>query len=430
MKPLIITPSPNLHGQIHVPGDKSISHRSLLLGALAQGDSHIQGFLPGGDCLATLNCLQELGVKIDLHGADAVVVHGKGTHGLSGSQTHLNCIRSGTTLRLMTGLLAGQMFDSILTGEEQLLHRPMLRVTQPLCEMGADIQDSNGKAPLYIRGMPLVGHEHFLKVASAQVKSALILAGLYAEGKTIIHQPGPARDHTERMLRAMGANIETSGLTVAISRSNTLTPIDLVVPGDISSAAFPIIAGIISPGSKVTIERIGVNPTRTGLLDILMTMGARIEIENLPDQGDEPVANITVYSSQISGVNVYGDLVVRMIDEFPVFAVAATQAHGTTVLRDASELRVKETDRIATVVTELSAMGANIQALPDGFIIEGPTPLLGGAVSSHGDHRLAMALAIAGLVSKEETIVDDIECTFDSFPGFVQLMKVIGAKYD
>jgi 3-phosphoshikimate 1-carboxyvinyltransferase len=333
-------------------------------------------------------------------------------------------------MRLLAGILAGQTFESTLTSDPQLLRRPMRRITEPLRQMGAEIEDTDGRAPLTIHGRSLRGCEHTLPVASAQVKSALLLAGLYADGPTIVRQPGPARDHTERMLAAMGAAIELDGLTITLTPSpSPLAPLTLTIPGDISSAAFLLVAAAMVPGSEVAIERVGVNPTRTGLLDVLQAMGAKIVLANERTESGEPVADVTVHTSELVGVEVGGDTVVRMIDEFPVLAVAATQAHGTTRVRDAAELRVKETDRIAAIVTGLQALGAHIDPLPDGFIIHGPTPLHGATVDSHSDHRLAMALAVAGLVAKGETIVENAECIDDSFPGFVELMERLAASH-
>jgi len=413
-----------------MPGDKSISHRALLLGALAKGPSRINGFLPSSDCFATLTCLRALGIQIEMHNETALTIHGQGLRGLQAPGAALNCARSGTTMRLLAGILAGQAFASTLTGDPQLLQRPMRRIAEPIRRMGGQIETHDGHAPLTIRGRQLCGCEHNLPIASAQVKSALLLAGLYADGPTTIHQPGPARDHTERMLAAMGAAIETAGLTITLHPCPSLSPVPVSIPGDISSAAFPLVAAALIPDSSVTIRDVGVNPTRTGLLDVLGAMGADIVVENRRNWGNEPLADVTVRASDLVGVEVRGNTVVRMIDELPVLAVAATQARGTTVVRDAAELRVKETDRIATVVTELRSLGARIEPLPDGFVVKGPTPLRGAVVDSHGDHRLAMALSIAGLIAGERVVVEDAECVEDSFPGFVEWMRQIGARYD
>ena len=417
-----------LRGRVRVPGDKSISHRALLLGALADGASRISSFLPSGDCLVTLACLRALGVEIETRDATTLTVHGRGLRGLRAPTAALNCARSGTTMRLLTGILAGQSFGCTLTGAPQLLRRPMRRIVEPLRRMGAEIEDTEGHAPLTVRGRQLHGCDHPLAVASAQVKSALLLAGLDADGPTTVRQPGPARDHTERMLDAMGAAIEVSGLTVTLSPpSSPLSPLCLTIPGDISSAAFLWVTAALVPDSEITVAGVGINPTRAGLLDVLRAMGAEIVLEDGREQGNEPVADVTVCTSDLVGVEVGGDTVVRMIDEFPVLAVAATQARGITVVRDAAELRVKETDRIATAVAELRALGASIEPLPDGFVVQGPTPLHGAVVDSHGDHRLAMALAVAGLIAKGEVVVENAECIADSCPGFAELMGGIGA---
>jgi 3-phosphoshikimate 1-carboxyvinyltransferase len=428
MSQLTVRPGASLRGRVCVPGDKSISHRALLFGALAEGDSRIEGFLPSGDCLATLACLRALGVEIERLDKTALVVHGCGLRSLQKPATPLDCVRSGTAMRLLAGILAGQPFDSVLTGDEQLLRRPMRRVIEPLRAMGAEIKDADGCAPLTIHGQNLHGREHTLAVASAQVKSALLLAGLYADGPTVVRQPGPARDHTERMLMAMGAKIAVDGLDVTLTPVDALTPNSLTVPGDISSAAFLLVAAVLIEGSEITVEGVGINPTRTGLLGVLGEMGAGIAVENARVQGGEPVADVTVHFSSLRSVEVGGDTVVRMIDEFPILAVAATQGCGTTVVRDAAELRVKETDRIAVIVEGLQAMGARIEPQPDGFIVEGPTPLKGVVVDSHGDHRLAMALAVAGMIAEGETVVEQAECIPDSFPGFVNLIKELGGE--
>jgi 3-phosphoshikimate 1-carboxyvinyltransferase len=419
---LVVKSSGPLCGRISVPGDKSISHRALLLGGLADGVSHFTGFLPSADCLATVGCMRALGVAVEREGETTLRVHGRGLRGLQAPSAPLDCVRSGTTMRLLAGILAGQPFASTLAGDPQLLRRPMRRVVEPLRQMGAEIDATGGRAPLRIHGRRLRGHDHHLAVASAQVKSALLLAGLNADGPTIVRQPGPARDHTERMLAAMGAEIATHELVVTLSLGGSLAPLAVDIPGDLSSAAFLLVAATLVPGSQLTIAGVGVNPTRTGLLDVLDAMGAHIRLEGRREQGHEPVADLTVRPAALTAARVGGPTVVRMIDEFPVLAVAATQADGTTLVSDASELRVKETDRIATVVAELQKMGAQIEALPDGFRVEGPRPLRGATVDSHGDHRLAMALAVAGLVASGETRVENSGCIADSFPGFEAIL--------
>ena len=418
-----------LRGVVRIPGDKSISHRALLLGAIADGNTEISGFLPCNDTRATVGCMRKLGIEIEVRDSTSLVVHGRGAHGLRSADTSLDCARAGTAIRLLTGLLAGQPFETILTGDTQLQRRPMNRVVEPLARMGAEIETTDGHAPLTVHGRPLHGITYRMPIASAQVKSAILLAGLYADSPTTVHQPGPARDHTERMLAAMGAEIETEGNAVTIVPS-TLYPVPIDVPGDFSSAAFPLVAALLVPDSVITLRGVGINPTRTGLLDVLAAMGAEIEVKGFNRAGNEPVADLRVRTAKLRGVEIGGETVVRMIDEFPILAVAASQADGTTVVHDAAELHVKETDRIAAVVTELRKLGAKIEPRPDGFIVEGPTRLRGASVSSHGDHRLAMSLAVAGLIADGITAIDDVKCATDSFPGFVELMRTLGGNYD
>jgi 3-phosphoshikimate 1-carboxyvinyltransferase len=427
MEELVIREGGALRGRVRVPGDKSISHRTLLLGMLADGNSHVRGFLPAADCLATLGCVRALGVAVERPEPTALIIHGRGLDGLRRPDAPLNCVRSGTSMRLLAGILAGQPFESTLTGDPQLLRRPMERIARPLRRMGAEIETVEGHAPLTIHGRRLHGHDHALPVASAQVKSAILLAGLYAEGETIVRQPGPARDHTERMLVAMGADITVTGLNVILAPSPphplTLSPLSLTVPGDISSAAFLLVAGLLVPGSEVGIEGVGVNETRTGLLDVLAGMAADVALDDRREQGGEPVADLTARASALRGTTIAGEMVVRMIDEFPVLAVAATQAEGETVVREAEELRVKETDRIAVIASELRKMGARIEPQPDGFVVEGPTRLQGAVVDSHGDHRIAMALAVAGLIAQGQTTIKNTACIADSFPGFEDVLQ-------
>jgi 3-phosphoshikimate 1-carboxyvinyltransferase len=438
----VIRPAKLLCGKVRVPGDKSISHRAVMLGGLASGASHIQGFLPSGDCLATVACMRALGIHVEQLDPTSttgqmLLVFGQGLYGLRPPQEALDCARSGTSMRLLAGILAGQNFSGpgsefVLTGAPQLCRRPMRRITSPLRQMGAQIEDVGGCAPLTIRGRRLRGVEHKLTVASAQVKSALLLAGLYADGPTTVRQCGPARDHSERMLAAMGAEIKVHGLDVTLAPPASLSPLRLTVPGDLSSAAFLLVAALLLPGSELTLEGVGVNPTRTGLLDVLHAMGvgaggSAIEVLDERQEGGEPTANLVVRSAPtgggaLCGATVQGDAVVRMIDEFPILAVAATQAQGRTIVRDAAELRVKETDRIAAVVDELTKMGAQIEGYADGFCVTGPTPLHGATVDSHSDHRLGMALAVAGLVAEGETVVQNAGCIGDSFPGFAEIL--------
>lgn len=418
-----------LQGETRVPGDKSITHRALLLSALADGASNIEGYLDGGDCRATIGCLRDLGIAIDTQGdGQRLIVHGRGLRGWSEPANALDCVRSGTTMRLLAGLLAGQSFYSVLSGEAQLRRRPMARITEPLTEMGAHIwgRDGGRLPPLSIQGGILHGTTHRLPVASAQVKSCLLLAGLYASGGTTVIEPGPSRDHTERMLRVRGVPVHSQYLTHRVNGpAERLGPLDITVPGDFSSAAFLLVGALLVPGSEVLIHNVGTNPTRTGLLDALGHMGAAIQLLDPRDDGGEPVASLLVQHRPLHGTSIAGALVPRMIDEFSILALAATQAQGSTQIRDAAELRVKETDRIDALVCELRKLGAHIEPQPDGFDVQGPTPLIGTAVDSHGDHRLAMTLAIAGLLAEGQTTISNAQCIDDSFPGFAQCLATL-----
>jgi len=428
MTSLTVSPGRSLHGNLPVPGDKSISHRAVLLSAIATGTGRVEGFLRAGDCLATLRAVRALGIAVEEPAPATLLVHGEGLYGLQEPAGILDCGRSGTAMRLLAGVLAAQPFFSILSGDPQLLRRPMGRVVDPLCLMGGRVfgRDLGRYPPLAIQGSPLLGIDYTLPVASAQVKSALLLAGLYAYGPTILRKVGLSRDHTERMLQAMGARLESGDGDVVIQAADELEALEITVPGDFSSAAYLAVAATLVPGSEVTIEGVGVNPTRTGLLEVLRAMGADLTLENERTVSGEPVADLIVRSAPLAGVQVGGETVVPMIDEFPVLAVAATQAQGETVVRDAAELRVKETDRIATVTAELRRMGADIEPMPDGFRVRGPTRLKGTAVHSHSDHRLGMALTVAGLVAQGETSVHDVDCIPDSFPGFEAALSLLG----
>jgi 3-phosphoshikimate 1-carboxyvinyltransferase len=418
---LLIHPTQELYGSARVPGDKSISHRAAMFAALAEGRSHVRNFLPGGDCQATLGVLRGLGVAIEEVSPSELLIDGVGLDGLQEPAAPLDCVNSGTTMRLMAGLLAGQRFFSVLSGSPQLTKRPMGRVVEPLRQMGAAIWGRHaGKlAPLAIQGARLHGTDYTLPVASAQVKSALLLAGLYSDGLAIVRQPGPARDHTERMLAAMGAPIRVLGSLVTSERpKRPLLPLDMAVPGDISSAAFILAAGLLVSESHVTVTGVGVNPTRTGIIDILRLMGAELRLENLRDEAGEPVADIVVQHSELRGVEIGGDLIVRAIDELPVLAVLATQAHGRTIVRDAAELRVKETDRIETVADNLRRLGAEVETFDDGFRVAGRQRLRGAEVDSCGDHRIAMACAVAALRADAPVVIENAEAASVSFPEF------------
>lgn len=430
---LTLHPAFPLRGETHVPGDKSITHRALLLSALADGPARITDSLDGGDCRATIGCLRALGVDIEQRGARELLVHGVGLRGWREPDNVLDCVRSGTTMRLLAGLLAGQRFFSVLSGEAQLRRRPMERVVSPLRAMGAQIsgRQAGRLPPLSISGAQLRGIEYTLPIASAQVKSSLLLAGLYAEGATALVEPAPSRDHTERMLRARGVALESRGLRHTLrSPVEGLAAMDTAVPGDLSSAAFLLVGALLVPGSELLLRGINLNPTRTGLLEALREMGAHITVLEEHLEGGEPMGDLLVRTQALRAIRVDethpGEgIIPRMIDEFPIFALAATQAQGTTRVCGAAELRVKETDRIATLVEELRALGAQIEPHADGFTIEGPTPLHGARVDSHGDHRLAMTLAIAGLLAEGETTVIGSECIADSFPGFEERLNVL-----
>lgn len=409
-----------LQGALRVPGDKSISHRAVMFGALSEGTTEITGFLPGADCKSTIRCFRGLGVEIEELAPDHVIVRGKGVAGLQEPADILDVGNSGTTIRLMSGILAGQPFFSVLTGDASIRRRPMDRVAVPLRQMGARISGRQGGrlAPLAITGTALQPIHYQSPVASAQVKSSVLLAGLACEGETSVTEPAQSRDHTERMLRGFGAEVRVSGLTATVAGRPRLTGRQVAVPGDISSAAFFLVAGSIVPGSEVLIEGVGVNPTRTGVLEALAAMGADVTLLNRRDAAGEPVADLLVRGAGLKATTIAGDLIPRLVDEIPVLAVAACFAAGTTVIRNAEELRVKESDRIACMVAELRKLGARAEELPDGMVIEGGQPLRGAAVQSYDDHRMAMALAVAGLAADGEMEVSGAEAIDVSFPGF------------
>jgi 3-phosphoshikimate 1-carboxyvinyltransferase len=417
-----VSPARRLRGTIAVPGDKSISHRAAMFNALADGEAVVENFLPGEDCLSTLSVLERLGASCELStdgDRPLLRVKGAGIDGLREPGDVLDCGNSGTTMRLMSGVLAGQAFMSVLTGDESLRGRPMARVTEPLRQMGAHIDGRDGGrlAPLAIRGGGLHGISFRMPVHSAQVKSAVLLAGMYAEGETTVEEPAATRDHTERMLAAMGARITREGPAVRITPGARLQATPLRVPNDISSAAFWMVAAAVHPDAELRLTGVGLNPTRTGIIDTLRAMGADLSIEEERVVGGEPVGDLVVRSSRLEGTLVEGELALRLMDEAPALAVAAAFAHGTTVVRDAEELRVKESDRIATVVSQLAALGAGIEERDDGFVVEGGG-LRGGEARSFNDHRLAMALAVAGLVSREPVTVEDADAVAVSYPSF------------
>ncbi len=412
-----------------VPGDKSISHRAIMLGSIAEGTSRVRGFLPGEDCLATLAAFRAMGVPITADGETGLTIEGVGLDGLRAAPGRLDLGNSGTAMRLMAGLLAGQPFDSELVGDASLSGRPMGRIIEPLTRMGAVIEsDCDGTPPLQIRGgLRLGAIDYALPMASAQVKSCVLLAGLYADGETSVTEPAVTRDHTERMLRILGASVRSRGGRVSVQGRPALKGADLEVPGDLSSAAFVVLAALLAPDAQVTIRSVGVNPTRTGVLDILQRMGADIEIANPRELGAEPVADLRVRSSALTGIRVDPGLVSLAIDEFPVLFVAAAAAGGETVFEGLAELRVKESDRVASMAAGLSALGVDVEETPDGAIVRGGT-IGGGLVDSRDDHRIAMALAIAATVASDAVRIRGVDNVATSFPGFVELMSGLGAK--
>ncbi len=416
-----------LKGSVIIPGDKSISHRAVMLGAIAQGTTTINGFLQGEDCLATLKAFQAMGVKIKKHVNQRLIIYGVGKHGLSAPNVPIDCGNSGTTIRLLTGLLAGQAFDSQLVGDASLSKRPMERVSKPLTAMGAEIITTNGCSPITVHGgQNLHGVDYKMIVSSAQVKSAILLAGLYAEGDTSITEPNLTRDHTERMLTAFSYPIRKTKNTVTINSEHELIGTDISVPGDISSAAFFMVAASIIPGSDIILKNVGLNSTRTGIIDILLSMGADIEIINKRLCGEEPVADIHVKHAQLEGIDIPTSMVPLAIDEFPVIFVAAAAAKGQTLLHGARELRVKESDRIAVMVKGLQRMGIECQAFDDGVYIEGGILKEGGTINSYGDHRIAMAFTIAASICKHEVTIDHAQSVLTSFPQFQSLATTLG----
>ena len=420
-----IQPCGPLHGEITVPGDKSISHRAVMLGALANGTTHITGFLMGEDCLSTIDCFRKMGVSIDVSDKE-VVVEGVGLHGLTAPECELYTGNSGTTTRLLSGILAGQSFTSTMNGDATIQRRPMGRVMKPLREMGASIEGKDDNfCPLTMHPSELHGIEYRLPVASAQLKSAILLAGLYAEGQTTVIEPAPSRDHTERMFRALGVEIETNGNAITLNPPEDLHAVDIAVPSDISSAAYFLVAGAIVPGSKLTIKNVGVNPTRTGIIDVLRDMGADITESNFREEA-EPVCDLTVRYSRLHGTEIGGAIIPRLIDELPVIAVAAAFAEGETVIRDAQELKVKESNRIASMVAELSKAGVDVEETDDGMIVRGGEKPHGASFETYKDHRIAMSLAILGLAAEGASRIDEPEVVAISYPDFFGTIEKLG----
>lgn len=418
-----IQPAKHLCGVLTVPGDKSISHRGIMFGALSNGTTRLTNFLSSADCRSTIACFEKMGVKVELKNT-TVLIYGKGLRGLNRPCGTLDTGNSGTTTRLLTGLLSAQKFDCVINGDESIQKRPMKRVIDPLLQMGASIRATNADfCPLRIFGQNLHGIEYKLPVASAQLKSAIILGAMYADGETVIVEPVPSRDHTERMLEMFGGTISRQGERIILSKQNELYAQDLSIPSDISSAAFFLVAGCIIPNAEVKLCNVGMNPTRTGILDVLNAMGAEIQLENFKNTA-EPVADLIVRSSSLHGCEISGALIPRLIDELPVIAVAAAYASGQTIIRDAAELKVKESNRICTVVNELKKAGVDITETEDGMIINGG-PVHGASFESYGDHRIAMAMAVCALGADSASVIHGANAVNISYPSFFSdLMKL------
>ncbi|MCM1145456.1 MAG: 3-phosphoshikimate 1-carboxyvinyltransferase [Blautia sp.] len=420
-------PTKGLRGEITIPGDKSISHRAVMFGAIAKGLTEVKNFLQGADCLSTIDCFRRLGIEIE-NTPDKISIHGKGLHGLQAPDTILDAGNSGTTTRLISGILAAQPFETTLTGDASIQKRPMRRIMEPLSMMGADITSVNGNdcAPLSIKGRTLHGIHYHSQIASAQVKSAILLAGLYADGESKVTEPVISRNHSEIMLRYFGADIHTEGTTAIVSPHPDLVGQSIHVPGDISSAAYFIAAGLCVPGSEILIKNVGINPTRDGILKVALAMGGDITLLNENHDG-EPTADLLVKSSQLHGITIEGGIIPTLIDELPIINVMAAMAQGTTIIKDAAELKVKESNRIDVMVHYLSAMGAQITGTDDGMIIEGGKPLHGAIIDSHLDHRIAMSFAIAALLADGETTIKGSELVKISYPSFYEDLQKLQA---
>ena len=414
----------HIRGEITVPGDKSISHRSVMFGSIAKGTTEIHNFLEGADCLSTIGWFRRMGIEIENKNG-TVIVHGKGMHGLTAPSGTLDCGNSGTTTRLISGILAPQNFDVTLTGDESIQKRPMKRIIEPLSMMGADIKSIRGNdcAPLKICGMPLAGIHYTSKVASAQVKSAILLAGLYADGLTTVTEPQVSRNHTELMLKFFGAELESKETSVTIWPATELFGNRIDVPGDISSSVYFVAAGLILPNSEVLIKNVGINPTRAGLIKVCEAMGADLTLLNENHGNAEPTADLLVRTSSLKACTIEGDIIPTLIDELPTIAMMACFAEGTTVIRDAAELKVKESNRIAIMVENLRAMGADVEETEDGMIIHGGKPLHGAVIDSHKDHRIAMTFAVAALAAEGETEIHDADCVNISYPAFYEELE-------
>ncbi len=421
MKKILLN-NKSLNGKTTVLGDKSISHRAIMIGALAEGITNIKGFLKGEDCIATINCFKELGIKI-VENEDMISVYGNGLYGLKKPKNQLYVGNSGTTIRLISGILSAQKFSSIVTGDSSIIKRPMKRIVEPLSLMGANIESDNGFAPLYINGSNLKGIEYNMPIASAQVKSAILLASLFAKNKTTIIEKYKSRDHSEIMLKQFGANISINNNVIECNPVSKLIPQNINICGDISSACFIIVGALITKNSHIIIENVGINPTRTGFLEVLLKMGANIKFLNIKYINGEKVCDIEVKSSKLKACDISGDIIPKMIDEIPLFALVASLASGTSVVKDAEELKFKESNRIKTISTELNKIGANIIEASDGMIIEGDKIFYGNECESYNDHRIAMCIAIASLVCNEPIILNNYECVNISFPNFFDILE-------
>lgn len=426
---MLLQQAKKLNGEITIPGDKSISHRAVMFGSLAKGTTRVTHFLQGADCLSTISCFRKLGIEVE-NTPDEILIHGKGLHGLSAPSDILDAGNSGTTTRLISGILSAQNFNVTLTGDASICKRPMKRIITPLSMMGAKITSKNGNdcAPLLIEGAKLSGIHYNSPVASAQVKSSVLLAGLYADGKTSVTEPFISRNHTELMLRAFGATVTSEDTTATVFPEPDLHAIEINVPGDISSAAYFIAAGLIVPNSEILIKNVGINPTRDGILKVALEMGGDITILNERTDGGEPTADLLVKSSTLHGITIEGGIIPTLIDEIPVIAVMAAAAEGVTTIKDAAELKVKESDRIAIVTENLSEMGCDITPTDDGMIIRGGKPLHGGTLNSYLDHRIAMSFAIAALIAEGETHMKDAECVDISYPTFYHDLNSLISK--
>lgn len=426
---MLLQHAKKLNGEITIPGDKSISHRAVMFGSLAKGTTRVTHFLQGADCLSTIACFRKLGIEIE-NTPEEILIHGKGLHGLRAPSEILDAGNSGTTTRLISGILAAQNFNVTLTGDTSICKRPMKRIITPLSMMGARITSKNGNdcAPLYIEGTKLNGIHYDSAVASAQVKSSILLAGLYADGKTSVTEPFLSRNHTELMLRAFGADVASLGTTATIAPNPSLEAIEINVPGDISSAAYFIAAGLLVPNSEILIKNVGINPTRDGILKVALQMGGDITILNERTDGGEATADLLVKSSSLHGITIEGGIIPTLIDEIPVIAVMAAAADGVTTIKDAAELKVKESDRIAIVTENLLHMGCDITPTDDGMVIRGGNPLHGGSLNSYLDHRIAMSFAVAALIAEGDTHMKDAECVNISYPTFYEDLGGLIAK--